>query len=227
MSRPRCWGLYHVLWSKYITYYHRGSCFFSPWCKEPLWSVAEPTNTFLSYSYGCSHLKSPEAEWTKGEKRSRECWFVMSFQMMASVLLNGRLWRHVAVCDRGGSVHLTSVWHGHISPSDSTCARMSLPAPSSDSPCVTEHLTQHCRVSSLAPSPHSTSPCCHWVKGGKKIHSSPTNGSKWVELRMRLRPAEEVGLSGGGDETVSYHRQQSCKCPNGGVQKKQRTNRIE
>lgn len=77
-------------------------------------------------------------------------------------------WRRMALSDWCSWAPLTPVWHGHNGLSDSSCARASPPAPSSDSPCVTEHLPQHCRVSSLAPSPHSTSPCCHWVKGGKK-----------------------------------------------------------
>lgn len=113
----------------------------------------------------------------------------VAFGKVVLVGLNGRLRRHVAVCDWGGSVHLSPVWHSHNGPTDSTCARTSPSAPSSDSPCITEHLPQPCRVSSLAPSPHSASPCCHWVKGGK-IHSSPTNGSKW----FGLRPAGEVAL---------------------------------
>lgn len=78
---------------------------------------------------------------------------------------------HAALSDWRGCVPLTPVWHGQNRPSDSPSATASPPAPSSRSPCVTEHLPHRCRVSSLALSPHSTSPCCHWVNGGKKKKS--------------------------------------------------------
>lgn len=77
--------------------------------------------------------------------------------------------------------------------------RASLITLSSDSPtpCVTEHLPQRCRVSSLAPSPHSTSAHCHWVKREgkkKKIHSTP------AQCQRMSRAAEERCLSTEGGE---------------------------
>lgn len=68
---------------------------------------------------------------------------------------------------------------GHVSPARPRLClqpRASLITLSSDSPipCVTQQLPQHCRLSSLAPSPHSTSAPCHWAKReGEKIYSTP------------------------------------------------------
>lgn len=116
---------------------------------------------------------------------------------------------------------------GHVSPARPRLClqpRASLITLSSDSPipCVTQHLPQHCRLSSLAPSPHSTSAHCHWAKReGEKIHSTP---AQCQQMSRTQTCRGEVSEHRGRWRRTWYQRQQN---PKQRTRKKQKANENE